>query len=519
MNLQDYDKIYVNQVAQAFETLEVDYANEYLKSVARAFDMNAYDYAKLYCTVKVILDEGCFELSESIKRILDANKYSIAKFYEQVVLPELGNVPVPVYGEFSRGCAQAVLSPIRQPNKLWLVDSYIIVRDTHRAVSVAAALPFLFQDYDYCHISPIEERFNLIDRELEANSSSELPEPAASYLFQGSGDWFLCGGNYIHAEGCKFVPYQTIITGVCTVHRQTTGSERKSVVTHADYDIVTVEPTFYLCVDSLTHPHNSLIQGSVNILELVDVYQKYYKKFVGIDFETNGLNNVVTLPDGTRECGADVNLVFQVGVLCCDNKLEVEHTGEFTVYHPYMRKLFQDYVAEMHKDLLTKLDRIYYNTLTLDENKGCEISTTMLCIETLDGSSKAYMVKNAIPELTPYLLKEISAVLIQAFILRTISKVKYNHRFKLGTTVFGNTVSFDMDFIKYQMPILSEHINHRSIDVSALAIVLTQIGNLPPLKKEYAHTGLSDIKETHRELMYYLDSTGVLIDYIFEGCK
>lgn len=57
----------------------------------------------------------------------------------------------------------------------------------------------------------------------------------------------------------------------------------------------------------------------------------------------------------------------------------------------------------------------------------------------------------------------------------------------------GNSVHFDLSFVRLQMPRLAARLSHRVYDVSALSLFCRSLG-MPPLPKEEAHRAEADIK-------------------------
>lgn len=68
----------------------------------------------------------------------------------------------------------------------------------------------------------------------------------------------------------------------------------------------------------------------------------------------------------------------------------------------------------------------------------------------------------------------------------------------------GNSVWQDRRFLIRYMPSLEAYLHYRNIDVSSVKeLVRRWYPALPPFKKEKAHTAMSDIRESIRELKYY----------------
>lgn len=70
----------------------------------------------------------------------------------------------------------------------------------------------------------------------------------------------------------------------------------------------------------------------------------------------------------------------------------------------------------------------------------------------------------------------------------------------------GNTVSFDMGFVRKYFPKTAQLLHHRMLDVSAVMLFLQSIGVDPEKvapKKQRAHTAKEDLVETLSEYAYY----------------
>jgi len=70
----------------------------------------------------------------------------------------------------------------------------------------------------------------------------------------------------------------------------------------------------------------------------------------------------------------------------------------------------------------------------------------------------------------------------------------------------GNSVWQDRRFLIRYMPELEAFFHYRNIDVSSIKeLVKRWYPHLPPFQKKKAHTVMSDIEESIRELIYYRD--------------
>lgn len=83
---------------------------------------------------------------------------------------------------------------------------------------------------------------------------------------------------------------------------------------------------------------------------------------------------------------------------------------------------------------------------------------------------------------------------------------KYDRKAKTGGILFGNSIGFDVSFITAQMPRLAQYFHYRTIDVSSIDLLKQTAwknAHMPKIEKQYGHTALADIKETHKELSAY----------------
>lgn len=86
----------------------------------------------------------------------------------------------------------------------------------------------------------------------------------------------------------------------------------------------------------------------------------------------------------------------------------------------------------------------------------------------------------------------------------------FNRKEGTGGMIYGNNISFDMEFMNAQMPELNSLMSYRKIDVSTINVLsrtpIWQWLDLPQPEKSLAHTALSDIIETTDELNGYTRS-------------
>ena len=70
----------------------------------------------------------------------------------------------------------------------------------------------------------------------------------------------------------------------------------------------------------------------------------------------------------------------------------------------------------------------------------------------------------------------------------------------------GNSVDFDRTFIKYHMKHLFNLIHYQVLDVTSLQLLFNTMCNKKVfLGKQYYHRGLPDLRESIRELKFYLN--------------
>lgn len=67
----------------------------------------------------------------------------------------------------------------------------------------------------------------------------------------------------------------------------------------------------------------------------------------------------------------------------------------------------------------------------------------------------------------------------------------------------GNNIAFDRSFIEYNMPLLTDYIHYRNIDVTSIKQLSKIWRNDIYIKKDSTHEALDDIKESVEELRYY----------------
>ena len=245
----------------------------------------------------------------------------------------------------------------------------------------------------------------------------------------------------------------------------------------------------------------------VQLKGVIDQYKSLYSRYVGIDLETGGLNNVCGEYVGARD-----NIIFQASVMVCNMNLERESLHEITVYHPYMCKIMEQEALDLHvrTGLIAKLDEMWQaRPVSLD----CDFA--LVHMKTPDFEYSDYIPiddfdlddvqKNGVvPDELRHELQAVAATTIEKFIVSIIGNFNYNRRLGVGKILFGSSVQYDYDFIKHQMPEVIPYLHYRLIDVSSVALTVNNICGKPKYRKHYAHTAMSDIVETHRELKHLM---------------
>ena len=75
---------------------------------------------------------------------------------------------------------------------------------------------------------------------------------------------------------------------------------------------------------------------------------------------------------------------------------------------------------------------------------------------------------------------------------------------KRSSPLCGNTIGQDRRFLYKYMPVLSEYLHYRSIDVSTIKELAQRwYPDFQPFAKKEAHLALDDIKESIEEIRYY----------------
>ncbi|WP_143872533.1 oligoribonuclease [Catenovulum sediminis] len=83
----------------------------------------------------------------------------------------------------------------------------------------------------------------------------------------------------------------------------------------------------------------------------------------------------------------------------------------------------------------------------------------------------------------------------------------YDRAAKTGAVLAGNSIGFDRNFIRCQMPKLHSYLHYRMLDVSAVALMCRfsrpELEALAVEHKTYKHEALSDIFESIKEYFVY----------------
>lgn len=193
---------------------------------------------------------------------------------------------------------------------------------------------------------------------------------------------------------------------------------------------------------------------------------------VGIDVETLGLNDWVTLEDGTRVKGEDHYGLIQIAVLLCRSDLSV--------------------IAELNVGIKpTELELAAASPFALEMHQK---SGLLEAIQNHDKQFEVVADKYAAVEKT---ILEFLAV---------HNVPKFNAKEREGGIIFGNTVRFDVDYLNAKLPAVAKHFSHRTIDVSSIELLRQTLWGpteAVKLRKEYKHTAIEDIHETRLELLQH----------------
>lgn len=205
--------------------------------------------------------------------------------------------------------------------------------------------------------------------------------------------------------------------------------------------------------------------------------EEYKASLVGIDIETGGLSGYVELETGERVHGAAYYPILQIALVVP----AIDEMGllDIEAGHSLIVNVWQDKSA---------LSRLNDYVLKMHTNSGL-----LNDIETGNGAD---YLANDIQDAEQYIIQWLAGVGV----------AKFERKAGTGAMVYGNNISFDMTFIDAQMPELARYFHYRKIDVSAINVLARTIWHgkeIPMIEKQLAHTALSDIKETTKELNEY----------------
>lgn len=324
----------------------------------------------------------------------------------------------------------------------------------------------------------------------------------------GEDEYVIFGDRVIHS---KYLPNFIELDRVC-------GLEQTKIIElekFADSVNMIDSDTYYIHDGSIFTRIRGSIQytysatqrmGSVKPHKLLKEYRNKNSGFFGLDMETLGLCSTWVEEGEQRHYGAGYYPILSIAGISFDTELNEQFRFERSYYHPEMEKRADPVALNMHEKsgLLPKL-RGYYNELCdgsqllimvgkFDEEHNTEI-TQYASLDT-DGDIFA-SIKNAIDIDIKYEL-EVSEL------------PPYNKDFAMGYTLFGNSVLFDLEFMRHQLPMVTEFFHYRVIDVSSLQQFFSAFTNIEKLRKKYNHTALSDIEECSQELLMYKDKLSTI---------
>jgi len=194
---------------------------------------------------------------------------------------------------------------------------------------------------------------------------------------------------------------------------------------------------------------------------------------VGCDLETGGLNGYETLASGERVHGVLHYPILEMAFVICDDKLSERYSFSVGVWDESFLDRLSPWALNKHTEsgLIDQL-----------RNKSGEHTEVY--------SSNELAMRHVLGWLMYH------------------GVTKYDSKAKAGGVLFGNSIGFDVSYLDAQMPELKDFFHYRTIDVSTIDLLRrtawADIG-LPKVEKVYAHTAMSDIKETLKELGAYTD--------------
>lgn len=219
---------------------------------------------------------------------------------------------------------------------------------------------------------------------------------------------------------------------------------------------------------------------------------------IGLDLETGGLNRYETLPNGERVHGALHYPILEAALIVCDEELNILGKIHVGIFNESMLEKMNPWAVDTH----TKSGLISSLRYDSANNKHVPFGAHGDPIAWPSGEHDMVFSNNGHAE--QFIIKQLDLMGVK----------KYDRKEKTGGILFGNSIGFDVSFIDAQMPKLAEYFHYRTIDVSSIDLLKRTAWAQFPfafLQKEYCHTALSDINETHKELSGY---TKNLLEYL-----
>ncbi|SBS29046.1 Oligoribonuclease [Marinomonas spartinae] len=192
---------------------------------------------------------------------------------------------------------------------------------------------------------------------------------------------------------------------------------------------------------------------------------------VGCDLETGGLNGYETLENGERVHGALHYPILEMAFVICDDKLQERYRISVGIWDESFLGRMDPWALDTHtkSGLIDQL-----------RNKSGEHVAVY--------SSNEKAVRHVLGWLMHH------------------GVTKYDRKAKTGGVLFGNSIGFDVSYLDAQMPQLKDFFHYRTVDVSSIDLLRQTAwsnAGLPKVEKTYAHTAMSDIQETLKELGTY----------------
>lgn len=246
--------------------------------------------------------------------------------------------------------------------------------------------------------------------------------------------------------------------------------------------------------------------GNVKPHKLLKEYRNKNSGFFGLDMETLGLCSTWVEDGEQSHYGAGYYPILSIAGISFDTELNEQFRFERSYYHPEMEKRADPVALNMHEKsgLLAKL-RGYYNEL-------CDGSQLLIMVGRFDGECNTEITQYASLDTDGDIFASIkNAIDIDIKYELEVSELPpYNKDFAMGYTLFGNSVLFDLEFMRHQLPMVTEFFHYRVIDVSSLQQFFSAFTNIKKIKKKYNHTALSDIEECSQELLMYKDKLSTI---------